>query len=86
MLGPFTSREQLPPVHISRFGIIPKGYNTGKWRLITDLSFPDGHSVNDGIDRNLCSLTYSTVDDVAHLVAKLGQGSLLAKVDIESAY
>ena len=29
---------------------------------------------------------YSTVDDVAHLVVKLGRGSLLAKVDIESAY
>ncbi len=81
MLGPFNPESQTPPVHINR---IPKGHNTGKWRLVTDLSFPDGHSVNDGIDRDLCSLTYSTVDEVADLVARLGQGTLLAKVDIES--
>ena len=86
MLGPFNQSAQLPPLHISRFGVIPKGHNTGRWRLITDLSFPRGHSVNDGIDPGLCSLSYSTVDEVADLVAKLGQGALLAKVDIESAY
>ena len=86
MLGPFNPESQTPPVHINRFGVIPKGHNTGKWRLVTDLSFPDGHSINDGIDRDLCSLTYSTIDEVADLVARLGQGTLLAKVDIESAY
>ena len=30
------------PLHVNRFGIILKGHNTGKWRLITDLSFPPG--------------------------------------------
>ena len=85
-LGPFDRSAPLPLVHVSRFGVIPKGHTTGKWRLITDLSFPRGHSVNDGIDPTLCSLTYSTVDDVADLIATLGQGTLLAKVDIESAY
>ena len=43
MLGPFRDLGGLPPVHISRFGVIPKGHNTGKWRLITDLSFPPGN-------------------------------------------
>ena len=38
------------------------------------------------IDPALCSLLYLTVDEVADLVAKLGQSALLAKVDIESAY
>jgi hypothetical protein len=37
---------------------IPKGHNTGKWRLITDLSFPRGQSVNDGIEPDLCSICY----------------------------
>ena len=30
MFGHFPS----PPLHINRFGVIPKGHNTGKWRLI----------------------------------------------------
>ena len=86
MLGPFHSLQGLPPLHINRFGVIPKGHNTGKWRLITDLSFPHGKSVNDGIDRALSSLSYITVDDIAAVIAQLGTGTLLAKVDIESAY
>ena len=86
MLGPFTAAEVPPGTHINRFGVIPKGHNTGKWRLITDMSFPHDRSVNDGIDPLLCSLTYTSVDDVADIVAQLGQGSLLAKIDIEAAY
>ena len=86
LLGPFADTSALPPLHISRFGVIPKGHNTGKWRLITDLSFPQGHSVNDGIDPELCSLHYTTVEDVAHIIADVGSGALLAKFDIESAY
>ena len=88
MLGPFTDKiiRDFPPLHINRFGVIPKGHNTGKWRLITDLSYPSNASVNDGIDPCLCSLSYTTVDDIALLVAQSGVGSLLAKIDIESAY
>ena len=88
MLGPFTEEmlPNLPSLHINRFGVIPKGHNTGKWRLITDLSYPHGQSVNDGIDPSLCSLMYATVDEVAEIVVKLGRDALLSKVDIESAY
>ena len=86
MLGPFSSTESLPPVHINKFGVIPKGHNTGKWRLISDLSFPRGRSVNDGIDEALYSLSYISVDHIAAKAAQLGPGALLAKVDIESAY
>lgn len=88
MLEPFPEEPppHLPPLHINRFGVIPKGHNSGKWRLITDLSHPPGRSINDGIDPALCSLSYPTVDDVADVVVKLGRGALLSKVDIESAY
>ncbi len=81
MLGPF-----LPLISPRRrFGVIPKGHNTGKWRLITDLSFPRGQSVNDGIDSSHTLYTYMTVDKVTAIVTSLS-GALLAKVDIESAY
>ena len=54
--------------------------------MITDLSFPPGQRVNDGIDPLLCSLSYTTVDKAAQIVSELGPGALLAKVDTESAY
>ena len=42
--------------------------------------------MNDSINPALCSLSYTTVDEIADLAAQLGHGALLAKVDIESAY
>ena len=75
-----------PNIHISRFGVIPKGHTPGKWLLITDLSVPPERSVNDGIDPTLCSLSYVSVDTVAAAAAAFGPGALMAKVDIESAY
>ncbi|KAL5515663.1 hypothetical protein EMCRGX_G000863 [Ephydatia muelleri] len=64
MLGPFNDDiEEFQSVHVNRFGVIPKEHGTGKWRLITDLSYPPGSSVNDGIDPSLCSLRYTSVED-----------------------
>ena len=57
----------------------------GRWRLILDLSYPLGRSVNDGISRELSSLHYVSVD-TATRVLELGAGALLAKVDIAQAY
>ena len=72
--------------HISRFGVIPKHHQTNKWRLIVDLSYPTGHSINDGISSPLCSLHYVTVDDAVSQILSLGRGCLLAKIDIKSAF
>lgn len=73
-------------VHVSKFGVIPKKYQPGKWRLIVDLSSPDGASVNDFIDPELCSLSYASVEDAAAFVFKAGRGAMLAKLDIKAAY
>jgi len=86
LAGPITITADTSSLQTNRIGVVPKGHNTGKWRLITDLSFPKGKSVNDGIDPLLCSLSYTTVDQIAAKVAFLGQGTLMAKIDIESAY
>ena len=83
MLGPFAPTDVA--VHINRIGVIPKGHS-GKWRVITDLSYPPGYSVNDAIDPTLCSLAYTTVERVAQRAMRLGRGALMAKVDIEAAY
>ena len=42
--------------------------------------------MNDGISSDLVSLSYIAVDDVAEIVQELGRGTLLAKMDIETAY
>ena len=84
VLGPF-KRSLFPEVHVSPFGVIPKA-ESGKWRLILDLSSPRGKSVNDGIARDLCSLSYVSVDDIATRVLELGRGALVAKFDLKSAY
>ena len=75
-----------PIWQVNRIGVIPKGHTPGRWRMITDLSHPPGASVNDGIDPNVCTLSYVTVEAIAVAAEELGEGALLAKVDIESAY
>ena len=45
ILGPF-SLDSVSGLQIHRLGVTPKGHAPGKWRLITDLSFPEG---NDSI-------------------------------------
>ena len=84
VVGPLES-ELLPQVQVSSFRVIPKAL-TGKWRLIVNLSAPEGASVNDGIKEGLCSLSYISVDDAARAILKKGPGALMAKVDIKSAF
>ena len=86
IVGPLPLLQALPHAHISPFGVIPKSNQRGKWRLIVNLSAPDDFSVNDGIDGSLTSLTYVKVDDIIEQVLSLGKGSLMAKMDIESAF
>ena len=85
LLGPF-ERPEVAEVHLSRFGVIPKKSQPGKWRLIVDLSHPEGRSVNDGISCELCSLQYIRMEDVVRKLLELGPGAQMAKMDIESAY
>ena len=51
-----------------------------------DLSSPHGHSVNDGIAKDMCSLHYTSIDDAASKILTLGKGAMLAKMDIRQAY
>lgn len=84
ILGPFDPADY-PQIHTSRFGVIPKS-TPGRWRLIVDMSSPEGVSVNDGISESLCSLSYVTILEGAKGVTAHGRGSLMAKVDIHNAY
>lgn len=66
IIGPFPHGTE--GIHVSRFGVIPKPHQPGKWRLITDLSSPKGASVNNP---QLCSLSYASIDDAVRMVQNL---------------
>ena len=83
--GPFSS-PPVAPLHISRFGVIPKNNQPGKWRLILDLSSPEGHSVNDGIPKPAFTVQYVSVDAFIEGIMTLGRGTLMAKFDVATAY
>lgn len=83
--GPFLA-SQVSWVHTSQLEIIPKPHQPGKWRLIVDLSFPEGHSINDGIPHALCSIKYASVDDAVTIIQKHGPHTQMAKLDLMSAY
>ena len=85
LLGPF-EQSSFPEVIVSRFGVIPKGGQPGRWRLIVDLSHPEGRSINDGISQESCSLKYTKVENVVEKLLELGPGALMAKMDVQSAY
>ena len=83
--GPF-AHSLVPHGQISRFGVIPKHHKPNSWRLIIDLSHPQGYSVNDGIPSSLCSIKYITIDDAINQILSLGKGTMMAKIDIKSAF
>ena len=86
IVGPIHPSSVPCGTQVSPIGVIPKSNQQGKWRLIVDLSSPEGRSVNGGIEPELCSLHYLRLDEVVQQISKAGQGALLAKMDIDSAY
>ena len=82
---PLAVAHSIPTLRISPIGVIPKHNRPNKWRLIVDLSSPEGSSVNDGVDPALCSIKYASVDDAVSIIQKWGTGTLLAKVDLKEA-
>ena len=83
---PCSDSARVEGLQISPFGVIPKRNKPNKWRLIVDLSTPDGASINDAISQELASISYTSVDDAVSMVGALGPGCLLAKLDLKEAY
>lgn len=85
-IGPFLK----PPfAHFvgSPMGAIPKKRSMPlKWRIINDLSWPAGQSINDGISKDDFSCSYDTLDTaIAHL-KRLGIGTYMSKLDLSDAF
>lgn len=90
VLGPFETNPFSCPVALSPLNSMPKQDSTER-RIIVDLSWLAGTSVNDGISSSSylgedISLTYPTVDSIASLIWSVGSGCLLYKRDFKCAY
>ena len=89
ILGPFDA----PPIknlHISPFMTRPKPSSDHR-RVIIDLSFPKGQSVNQGVpsDEYLNTsfiLSLPTIDNITQKIRRYGKGSLIYKIDISRAF
>ncbi|XP_053388195.1 uncharacterized protein LOC128551371 [Mercenaria mercenaria] len=83
IIGPFSS-SPMSNLRINPVGLVPK--NTGGLRLITNLSFPPGFSVNDYIDPQYSHVKYSSFDNAVKMVQTIGKSAFMAKADISSAF
>jgi len=72
----------------SPIGLVPKQVNgvQSGWRVIFDLSSPEGTSVNDGIPKEYGTLVYETLNDAVQLVAQAGRGAVMMKRDLKTAF
>ena len=89
LLGPFHSHP-IAAGHCSPFMTRAKP-NSDRRRVIVDLSWPIGASVNAGIDKtsylgSTFSLTFPTVDDITKQLKNIGRGALMYKVDVSRAF
>ena len=89
LLGPF-KENPIHQDHCSPFMTRSKP-NSDRRRVIVDLSWPQGASVNAGIEKfsylnSAFALTFPTVDDITSELKRLGWGALLYKVDIKISY
>ncbi len=50
-----------PSIHVSPIGLVPMGHTGDAWRMIVDLSYPRGRSVNDFISPDICSPAYPSL-------------------------
>ena len=89
IVGPF-EREPIVNCHTSPFMTREKP-NVKHRRVIIDLSWPKGTSVNAGVDKNSYlgtdfALTFPTIDHITSEIKKVGAGAHLYKIDISRAF
>ena len=88
ILGPFDNKPIAS--HISHLMVRDKQESDNK-RTIMDLSWPKGHSVNDGILKDIYlnteyRLNYPSVDCISASLRSLGPAAIIYKIDIRRAF
>jgi hypothetical protein len=82
--GPFHSPSP-PGVMLPPLGVVDKKV-PGQFRLIHDLSFHKGDSVNSHIAKLHSEVHYELLDDCVTIIREIGPGCLVAKADIKDAF
>ena len=89
ILGPYNSCP-LDNMHFSPF-LTREKPGAPHRRVIVDLSYPEGFSVNAGVDSDKYLdtpfiLTLPTIDNITQKVKENGKGSMLYKIDLSRAF
>ena len=86
--GPF-SEPPFDNYRVSSIGIAIGNYS-GEKRLIVDLSLnrnsKSHSSINNDIDKDLCTLSNIIIDDAISKICEFGKGAVLCKFDIKDAF
>ena len=85
VLGPFDNQPTTPAYRISPLGVVPKKV-PGEFRMIHNLSHPEGSSVNDYIPQELATVQYASIQNAISFIKDAETIVFMAKVDIESAF
>ena len=87
MLGPFDANPPNAIINIFPLNTAAKKGSVDR-RIIMDLSWPRGRSVNDGICilGNAAAVHYPSIDNLLNIVVDLGPSCLLFKTDFSRAY
>ena len=88
--GPFDCNPLSTSLVTSPMNTVPKA-SLDERRVIVDLSWPAGSSVNDGIAKDmylgeLIELHYASVEQVCNMVVQVGLGAHIYKRDLRHAY
>ena len=88
ILGPL---DQPPSDHFYCSPLLTRPKDGSDRRVILNLSYLRGKSVNDYIDRdsfdgNKFALKLPTIDDIVSAIDKVGEGALIAKIDVARAF
>ena len=82
--GPY-KKPPLENMIFSPLGLVPKK-TPNEFRLIHDLSFPKGESVNSHIDKASSTVEYETLDTCIGIINSIGKGCLISKADLKDAF
>ena len=88
--GPFPRNPLSVDLAVSPINTVPKD-SADERRVIVDLSWPLGSSVNDGISKDVylgeeINLHYASVEQVCTMVNEIGPGAVIYKRDLRHAY
>ena len=85
ILGPFAIPPTNPAFRVSPLGVVAKKL-PGEFRMIHNLSYPEGSSVNDYIPAEFATVQYATIQDAISFITSAHSIVFMAKVDIEAAF